>query len=178
MHVILLAHTEIKNFQNPEGENFDRYQMRLHHKAAGKLIQWADAVLFAAFDMGVTKEGHKAIGVSTGARIMRTERRAAFDAKNRYGLPFRMPLSWDEFWAGVESGQPASPQKMIAEARDLGQQAGVADKVEAAIVRANGDATKLAQLVDWVRGKVQLATEEAGAAETQGQVPDQETTAA
>lgn len=58
---------------------------------------------------------------------------------------------------------------MIAEARNLGVVAGVEDKVEAAIIRAKGDATKLAQLLDWVRGKVQLAepTDGSTCAETQ-----------
>ncbi len=171
MHVVLVAHAWIKAFANPEGENYDRYELKLQKLASGKLKEWVDAVLFATFDSGTHKESRneKAKGVADGSRIVRTERRAAFDAKNRHGLPFRMPLSWDEFWAGVESGQPASPQKMIAEARNLGVVAGVEDKVEAAIIRAKGDATKLAQLLDWVRGKVQLAepTDGSTGAETQ-----------
>jgi hypothetical protein len=157
MHVVLLAHTEIKNFQNPEGENFDRYQMRLHHKAAGKLMQWVSAVLFASFEMGVVAKENKAIGVGTGARILRTEKRPAFDAKNRYGLPFRMPLSWDEFFEAVKNHQPASAEKMTDEARATAATIeGMTVKVEAMIKKAGADSERVAQVLDYVRSKAQM----------------------
>lgn len=157
MHVILIAHSWIKAFANPEGDSFDRYEIKVHKGAAGLLKEWSDAVLFATYEQATVKDGTKTKGVSTGARIMRTERRAAFDAKNRFSLPFEMPLSWDEFWAGVKLAQPAKPEQLTARARELAAVAGVAEKVEAAIVRASGDAAKLAQLLDWVQGRVQLS---------------------
>lgn len=153
MHVVLLAHSEIKTFRNPEGEDYERYQIRLHHKAAGKIIQWVDAVLFASFDQATTKDGGKVIGVGTGARIMRTEKRPAFDAKNRYGLPFRMPLSWEDLEEAATASHPVSAAQ-LEEARALAVQIGVVEKVEAAIARAGDDGVKVATLIDWLRAKV------------------------
>jgi hypothetical protein len=60
----------------------------------GMLKQWVDAVLFANYETFVDKASKMARGkgLSTGARIIHTERRAAWDAKNRYGLPEHLPL--------------------------------------------------------------------------------------
>lgn len=98
MHVILIAHAAVKRFQNPEGEDFDRYSIKLHDKSAGPIKEWCDAVLFATWQT-LTREvdGGKTKGVHTGKRILHTERHAAFDAKNRYGLPPVLPLSWRAF---------------------------------------------------------------------------------
>lgn len=151
MNIVLVAHSWIRPFANPEGENFDRYELKLHKAAAGLLKEWSDAVLFATWEQATVKDGSKAKGISTGSRVMRTERRAAFDAKNRYGLPFEMPLSWTEFFAAVQRGEPESAEALTAEALKLGESAGI--EVKDHIARAAGDVTKLAKLVDWARGK-------------------------
>ena len=161
MNVIFLAHTWIKSFANPEGDNFDRYELKIDKRASGKIKEWADAVLFATWDKGTVKDGGKAKGVSNGARLLHTEWSAAFDAKNRYGLPNQLPLSWDDFWSAVQEGSPASFEKLIAAARELASNVeGLPDKVETLISKSGGDATKAAQVLDWVRGKVQLADQE------------------
>lgn len=106
MHILALAHTEIRTFADPEGASYDRYQLRMHKSAVGLWTGWADAVLFANYDVQVKTEkgsGDAALlrkgKASTKApeRVLYTERRAAFDAKNRYNLPPELPLSWDEF---------------------------------------------------------------------------------
>lgn len=118
MHVILLAHAWIKPFKNPEGEDFDRYEMKLNGKAAGLLKEWCDAVLFANYETFAVKKdekARKAKGVSTGARVINTQRTAAYDAKNRYSLPETLPLSWADFDAAVKAGAVASPADLRAE---------------------------------------------------------------
>ncbi|MGH8523791.1 MAG: ATP-binding protein, partial [Gammaproteobacteria bacterium] len=99
MHIILVAHSWIKPFKNPEGEDFDRYELKLNPKASGKIKEWADAVLFANHETFATedKKTKRIKGVSTGARLLYTQRTAAFDAKNRHSLPESLPLSWEEF---------------------------------------------------------------------------------
>jgi len=67
---------------------------------------WADALLFANFRTAVVKDeakggGERARGVGTGERVLYCEERAAFWAKNRYGLPAEIPLSWANFEAGL-----------------------------------------------------------------------------
>ena len=98
MIILLLAHNEIKTFSPPDGENYDRYQIKLHHKAANKLQEWADAVLFATYKVYVNKASPKAQkgkAIGSGERIIYTEERPAWKAKNRYSMPFEIPFTWE-----------------------------------------------------------------------------------
>lgn len=163
MHIILIAHSWIKPFKNPEGEDFDRYELKLNPKAGGLLKEWADCVLFANYETFATedKKTKRIKGVSTGARLIYTQRTAAYDAKNRYSLPESLPLSWEEFATAVRAHSPADPAVLVSEIQRKSKLLG--DKLEkqatAAIARAKGDAVKLAQLNDWANGK--LAEKEA-----------------
>lgn len=92
MAIILIAHSEIKQFDPPDADSYSRYQLKLHKDAGAKLIEWADAVLFANYRVYATKEGK---GVGSGERVVYTEERPAWLAKNRYGLPLEIPLDFD-----------------------------------------------------------------------------------
>jgi hypothetical protein len=105
MNVVMLAHSQVKTFKNPEGEDYDRYSLKVHEKAAGLLKEWSDAVLFTNYETHVLKDGARAKAYGGGSRVIHTERRAAYDAKNRYGLPESLPLAWDDFYAAVEAGR-------------------------------------------------------------------------
>ena len=158
MHVVLLAHSWIKPFKNPQGPDFDRYEMKLNAKAGGLLKEWADVVLFANHEIAAAmdEKTKRFKGVSTDARLVYTTRTHAYDAKNRYDLPARMPLDWETFFAAVQAHKPADPAQLVeavkanAEKLDAESKA----KVLAALERANGDAAKLAQLNTWINGKL------------------------
>ena len=109
MGVLLIAHAEIRRFDSPETEPYDRYQPKLHKSASALVQEHVDAVLFANYrvstlksDVGFNKKVTRALG--SGARVMHTEERPAFLAKNRYGLPDTLPLGWAEFMAAMASG--------------------------------------------------------------------------
>lgn len=101
MVVILVAHAKIERFEDPENAAYDRYTPRLHKHACGLLSEWVDAVLFANKKFRVQKENVRAIaapiGADGGERIIRTTGSPACIAKNRFGLPSELPLSWDAF---------------------------------------------------------------------------------
>lgn len=107
MDVLLIGHTFIKPFKNPDGPDYDRYTLRLHEKAGGFIKEWCDAVLFARYEESTTKIGDRTKGVMTGQRVLHTERTAAFDAKNRFNLPEQLPLNWRELETAM---QPRSAQ--------------------------------------------------------------------
>lgn len=92
--VIGLAHTKVTNFKNPDGPDYDRYQAQLSKIGWEACKQWADVVLFANFSTVVKAEKGKAKGKAEGGadRVIYTERRAAYDAKNRYGLPAEIEI--------------------------------------------------------------------------------------
>ena len=102
MAVILLAHTTIKRFDSPEVEPYDRYQPKLQDRSNAVIREWADAVLFANYktivkkdDVGFNKTSNR--GISNGERMLFCNERPAYMAKNRYGLPDSIGLSWNEF---------------------------------------------------------------------------------
>lgn len=99
MVVIQTAHAEVKRFENPETEPYDRYQIKLHKLASAKAQEHADMVLFANFKTSVTKVdvGMKKVsrGVGSGQRVMYTQERPSALAKNRHNLPPELPLDWN-----------------------------------------------------------------------------------
>lgn len=102
MVTILLAHSEIKRFDSPEVEPYDRYQPKLQARSAALIQEWCDCVFFcnyrtvvAASDVGFNQSVKR--GISTGERLIYTNERPAYLAKNRYSLPDTLPLSWDAF---------------------------------------------------------------------------------
>lgn len=120
MGVILLAHSWIKPFKNPEGEDYDRFEMKIHLKTGGLIKEWCDAVLFATYESYATKKGDsKAKGISTGARIVHTQRRAAWDAGNRYNLPETIALDWATFEATARAGLSMNPAAIKLEIEQL-----------------------------------------------------------
>lgn len=116
MNVVLLAHALVRPFRNPEGEDYDRFTLKVNEKAAGLLREWADAVLFANFQSFAQKQQNgRAKGVG-GARTLYTTHRPAADAKNRWSLPDELPMGWRAFAdALAESRSPARVATLRAE---------------------------------------------------------------
>lgn len=113
MAIILIAHSDIRRFNAPDTEPYDRYQIKLQARAAARVEEWADCVLFANFRTYTTHtkvEFDKKVtrGTGTGERVLYTEERPAFKAKNRYALPPELPLSWDAFEQAVAGTAPAA----------------------------------------------------------------------
>ena len=100
--IIQIAHTDIKRFDSPEHEPYDRYVIKLHARASALLQEHSDVVLFANYristvksDIGFNKKVTRALG--SGERLLFTAERPAFIAKNRYGLPDTLPMNWQAF---------------------------------------------------------------------------------
>lgn len=106
MIAVLVAHAKVERFEDPENAAYDRYTPRLHKHAAALISEWTDAVFFANKKFRIQKEnagfsGERAIaapiGAEGGERMIRTVGSPACIAKNRYGLPAELPLSWQAF---------------------------------------------------------------------------------
>lgn len=114
MNVILVAHAQIKPFNDPENEPYDRYTMKLDKRTDPLLREWADYVLFANWDIVVTvktdRQGKPVPGLegkpkakSFGKRLLFSQRSAAFDAKQRFEIPDRLDLDWGLFWGAHQA---------------------------------------------------------------------------
>ena len=115
MSVILIGHCQIKRFDSPETEPYDRYTPKLQERSNALVREWADAVLFANYrtvvkkaEVGFNKE--VARGITTGERLVYTTEKPAYQAKNRYALPDSLPLSWDALSDAIAGRmKPAEP---------------------------------------------------------------------
>jgi len=94
MACILVAHAKFEKYELPGESPVDRYSPRLHKHAAAFLSEWADCVLFATWKMNPHKTKEEQNG-----RILRTVCGPHCVAKNRFGLPPEIPLSWPELMA-------------------------------------------------------------------------------
>lgn len=119
MSVLLIAHAVTKRFPNPSGNDYDRFGMNVVGKDAPDLfLRRADSVMFAAFEELTTDpEKGRVKGISTGIRWLHTVRTAAWDAKNRYGLPARIAFDWETFSAARTAGLAESLESMVAEVK-------------------------------------------------------------
>lgn len=111
MSIMGLCHSKIAPFKNPEGPDYDRYSPDMHHKTWSLTHKWADAVLFLNFETFTEKDGLRNKGKGGQRRVMYCERHAAFDAKNRFGLPEEIDLgdspqeAWSAFSAALKEGR-------------------------------------------------------------------------
>lgn len=161
MHLVLIAHAWIKPFKNPAGDDFDRYELKVHAKAGGLLKEWADSVLFANYETFAKKDEKtkRVKGISTGARLLYTQRTAAYDAKNRYSLPEELPLSWADYFAAVQAGQVAPPEQLRAEIQRKAAQLGgeLQKSILETLAKAGDDAAQLALINDRVNARIHQA---------------------
>jgi hypothetical protein len=97
MLVIQIAHEQIKRFDNPDTEPYDRYQIKLHDRASALVQEHADIVAFMNYrvsirqsDVGFNKKVARAVG--GGQRVLFLEERPAYLAKNRFAMPISIDL--------------------------------------------------------------------------------------
>lgn len=110
-NVVLTAHSQIKHFEQPdESGSYDRYELKLGKKTTSQtsplVKEWADMILFAnyeTFAVAADKEGKKFKGQG-GQRVMYTAHHPCWDAKNRDGLPPKLPFDYGQIAHIVENG--------------------------------------------------------------------------
>ena len=115
MNVLLLCHSQIKTVNNPVGDNYDHFESKLNAKISGIFREWCDCVLFAQFDMYTKKDGMRSKAYGGDGRIVQTTHSAAWDAKNRYGLPEVMPLDMGAIMEAIMQGQPQDIESLKVE---------------------------------------------------------------
>lgn len=122
MAVICLAHAQIKRFDAPDVESYDRYKIKLNDKAASLVQEWADVIGFAkeeTFTRKTEVAGGKEItrATSSGKRYLHLRGMPSFQAGNRYGMPEKVLLNWPAFLdAFNKASAPPSKTEAVAEA--------------------------------------------------------------
>jgi len=109
MIILQIAHSQIKRFESPEIEAFDRYELKLHRKSADLILEHSDCCFFANYKLGTIKTQGKGGTMTTkavaGDVIAHCREKPAFLAKNRYGLPDNLPFDWKEIRSAMIGGK-------------------------------------------------------------------------
>ena len=112
-NVLLLAHAQIKKFEQPDEMGaYDRWELKLQKKCAPMVKEWCDLLLFANFKNDVVVSGDGKTMKATGGkkRVMHAAHAAAFDAKNRLGLADELPFDFSSIADKVPAGKPDEPK--------------------------------------------------------------------
>ena len=125
MSIFMLCHTAVRNFKNPSGPDFDRYQPEMHKSSWAVTNKWVDCILFGAYDTTVrvtekAKDGTptKGKGIGGQSRIIYAQRDAAFDAGSRVNLQSEIDMGsspaegWANFIAAVKAGRATGTQEV------------------------------------------------------------------
>lgn len=92
INVVLLGHPEIKRFDDPLNDPYDRYILKLNKRAAPLVREKCDIVAFLNYRISLKEKevaGRKTVAHAEGGkeRQIHLSRGAGFDAKNRYSMP-------------------------------------------------------------------------------------------
>ena len=98
MTIIQIAHHQIKRFDAPDVDPYDRYGIKLHKAASALVAEDSDIILFANYktmtkekDVGFDKKVTRALG--NGTRVLHTVEAPAWQAGNRYNMPAEIVLN-------------------------------------------------------------------------------------
>ena len=120
INVVLVGHAQIKRFNPPESsDGYDRWELKLAPKDSLKAKEWADAILFAAFDTKTVDNNGRTKGIGGRERVIYTTHSAAYDAGNRHGLPEKIKMDIESLaplFQATEPDEPASipsPEELL-----------------------------------------------------------------
>lgn len=118
VHVVFVAHAKVTRTSPPDQtDGYDRYELKLTKQVAPLLKEWADMVLFVNYRIQIVEGSDGKLKAQGGKeRIMHAERSAAWDAKNRFGLPAEMPMDFAQIahLFGAAAPRPTQAQAQVA----------------------------------------------------------------
>jgi hypothetical protein len=96
--LVLLAHSQVKVFQNPSGENYERFELKLDKRAHNFLRERVDGVGHASFATTVIKgKDDKFKAKTSGKATLTFAPSAAVETKRFSKFPLNCDLSWSSF---------------------------------------------------------------------------------
>ncbi len=111
MHVLLLAHTRIVKFEQPDAAGaYDRYELKLSKQVGPLVKEWCDVLLFGNYFTKVAEndQGRKR-GVGGRERKLYTTHTAAWDAKNRHGFDEMLNFEFASIASAFGGSAPVQP---------------------------------------------------------------------
>ena len=116
VNVGFCAHAQLRKIEKPEETGaYDHWEMKCSKKVAPLVKEWADMVLFLNYDSIVIHgknptEGNKLQG---NKRVIYANHAPTFDAKNRFGLPDKLPLEYASIKPVFEREPQPEPEPIV-----------------------------------------------------------------
>jgi hypothetical protein len=159
-NVIFIGHADVRTFTDPTtNSSYDRYQLKLGKPAGAFMREWVDFIGFSNFQTWTKgKENaakHKAFG--SEKRRLFTERRPAWDAKNRLGLPLEMEFSYEAYSKAAHASDQEKAAVLRANVDELIKQVKDPAKAQAMrdfVAKAGDNPTDLAMIQERVRARL------------------------
>ncbi len=155
-NLIFIAHTKKVTVNDAIlGLAYDSYELNLHQRAQSVFVDWVSAVLFANYII------HPSTGTNTdkifasgdGERVLLTEKRPGHIGKNRFNLPYEMPLMFSEFAKYLDrhyaQGSGPSAKEIIEKIKGSCENISDRSKVEKifdSVVKAGNDVSRLMKI--------------------------------
>lgn len=131
---ILIAHTQVKTQTDPaNNQTYDRVIMRCNDKMAALIRDLSDNVFYATYKVFTAEKKGKTQAFGDGQRVLFTQWRPGFDAKNRLDLPLELPLSYDAFIEACSQSPEADTGSILADIQAMAER--VDDKLKANVAK-------------------------------------------
>ncbi len=115
VNVLLTAHAAMRKFEQPQEMGaYDRWELKLSKKVAPLVKEWADLLLFANYEVITLTDANKHKKATGGERVMFATHHPCWDAKNRHGLPDKLPFNYAAV-AQIFTGAVAQAETQPAE---------------------------------------------------------------
>lgn len=100
MQVVVIAHSEVKSLELPEGGSYSRWQPKLSKRSNARVQEWCDSIGFCRVEVMVTKEStgfsERGVGKATGRRVLHLNPTAGWVAKCRTASEVPASLDMDK----------------------------------------------------------------------------------
>ena len=138
INVVLIAHARQRKVELPDQVGaYDHWELKVSKQVAPLLKEWADLLLFLNYKTFVVTTDNNSKKAQGGKRVMYTSHNPVWDAKNRYGLPEELDLSFN----GIAHIFGPAPKKQtpLERLQELMAEAGIEEyQVREIICEKNG----------------------------------------
>ncbi len=159
-NLIFIAHTKKALATDAIlGLSYDTYDLNLHGRAQAVFVDWCSAVLFANYVVHASAGTNtdKIFAMGDGQRLLLTEKRPGHIGKNRFNLPYEMPLefnafyeAWNKFYDGKGPSAVELRDSIVGLCANISDKSRVA-KVLETVEKAGDDVEKLKKIAERVK---------------------------
>jgi hypothetical protein len=111
MTIVLVAHSAVERVDDPRAPSYTAYLPKIHKRGRHLILDACDVVGFLTEDLRIATDSsgfrERSRATSSNQRFLFVEGSPAFVAKNRYGMPPKIPVSIDfdigdfnKYWRG------------------------------------------------------------------------------